>query len=275
MSDWEVEAVYWRSKDFPEWARRRNCKPIRHNMLSKSRKWSADACIYVAGNADPIASVKYPLRDLQQNVIALHRFLQGYRGGFVFMSSAAVYEGHRGTVSVATCLHPRLPYAISKMASERYIAHFAENRSLDWATILRLYYGYGPYDRDSRLVPRIVQAGRSRDRTFVVTAPRGTLVDPLYAEDIAHAALSAARGLAKGETLDLCGGRPMYVADFAREAAAAGGWRLRIVSRPRREEVPLSFHSSPLPTRKRLGLSPFTPVTAGLPKYLRWLEEPA
>lgn len=271
--DWEVEGVFCTSSDFPAFAARYGCLATKQDLLKQSRKWDADVCIYLAGNANHMASVSSPTDDLRLNAEALARFLQDYAGALVLMSSAAVYDGSVGLVSPATRLSPRLPYAISKMAAERYVWHSAHTRKLDWATVLRLYYGYGPHERESRLVPRIMQAAGSSNKEFVVTAPRGSVVDPLFVEDVAHAALRAADGLAKGATLDLCGGRPMTVTRFVQDVAAACGWRLRIVSRPRKGEAPLRFHSSPRPALRKLRIDRFTSLAEGLRRYVQWRRE--
>jgi nucleoside-diphosphate-sugar epimerase len=191
----------------------------------------------------------------------------------VFISSAAVYEGHRGIVSPSTCLHPNLPYAISKMAAERYISFRSERGALDWATVLRLYYGYGPWDRPGRLIPRLVEASHSTSGTLLITAPAGSLVDPLYSEDIARAALAAASGKGRGETLDLCGGNPRTVPSLVREAARSMGWRLSVSSAPRPSEVPLRFHSTPLKAQRTLKLPDPTPLGEGIRRYVRWKVE--
>src|SRR5213593_795712 len=93
---WNVVGTYYKSKDFPRWSRRNGCEAVRWNLLERPRPWSADVAIYLAGNSDHLYSVSSPTVDLQLNTLGLVRFLEGFRGGLVFMSSAAVYEGHSG-----------------------------------------------------------------------------------------------------------------------------------------------------------------------------------
>ena len=267
---WDVTGVYWRSRDFSRFAREHGVEAVRHDLLADTRAWSADACIYLAGNSDHLGSARAPLDDLQRNVGALLRFLVGYSGSMVFMSSAAVYEGHRGLVSPSTSLRPTLPYAITKMACERYLAHFVAAGKLASATVLRLYYAYGPYDRETRLVPSLVRAAHAKDKTFCVTAPRGALVDPMYADDVAKAALAAASGRGEGETMDLCAGDSHTVPALVRRAIASQGWRLRLVVEPRAGERPPRFRSDPRPARRTLRLGAYTPLGVGLRRYIEW-----
>ena len=50
------------------------------------------------------------------------------RTTWCIVSSGAVYDGLTGEVTPATPVSPRLPYAISKLASEQYLRFFAERR---------------------------------------------------------------------------------------------------------------------------------------------------
>lgn len=268
---WDVVGSYHESRDFPAFARRYGCTPVRHNLLARSRAWDADVCIYTAGTSDHLAASTSPVEDLQTNVEALCGLAGGFRGGLVFLGSAAVYDGHVGQVSPATPLRPTMPYAISKLACERYVDHFVASGSLEWATVLRLYYAFGPNDRPRRLIARLVRAALAGEKKFVVTAPRGGLIDPMYSEDVARAALRATKGIARGETLDLCAGQPRPVATVVRKALDAGGWRMRLISRPRPMETVMRFYSDPRHVRRALRLGSWLPFEDGVRHYARFL----
>src|SRR6185436_15495120 len=80
-----------------------------------------DAVLYLAANGDPAASALRPVWDLKLNTLAPLLLLEQLRGGrFVFVSSGAVYDGLSGEVAPPTPVSPRLPYAISKLATEQY-----------------------------------------------------------------------------------------------------------------------------------------------------------
>ena len=69
----------------------------------------------------------------------------------VYVSSGAVYDGLLGPVSPATAVSPRLPYAISKLASEQYLRFFAEHRGSVGSYInVRFFGAYGPYEPRER-----------------------------------------------------------------------------------------------------------------------------
>ncbi len=266
-----VTATYWTDTTLPDFASQLGCDAVRYDLFGPPRAWDQDVCIYLAGNADHRASVESPVDDLRLNAEALNRFLAGFTGGLVFMGSAAVYDGRTGRISPAVPPNPTMPYAISKLASERYLWHRVERDRLAWATVLRLYYAYGRYDRPNRLVPRLVKAVLDGDGTFAVTSPRGSLLDPLWAGDVASAALAGAAGRAKGQTLDLCGGHPRTIPATVREALDGLGSKMGIVERTRADETPVRFHSSPERVRRRLGLEPFVPLKTGVLRYLDWI----
>jgi len=267
-----VTATYWTDTTLPDFASGLGCDVVRYDLLGPSRSWDQDVCIYLAGNADHRWSVESPIDDLRLNAEGLNRFLAGFAGGLVFMSSAAVYDGREGRVSPAVPPNPTLPYAISKLAAERYLWHRVARGRLPWATVVRLYYAYGRYDRGNRLVPRLVKAVLDGDGTFGVTAPSGSLLDPLWAGDVAGALLAATTGRAKGQTLDLCGGNPSTIPALVRVALDIWGSKMSIVEHTRPDETPVRFHSSPQRVRRSLSLETFVPFKTGVRRYLDWIR---
>ena len=270
-SGWTVAGTYLRAEDFPRYAAALGCEAIRYDLLSKIRTWDADVAVYLAGNSDHRASLASPAEDLRRNVEGLVLFLEGFSGGVVFLGSAAVYDGLEGRVSPESTLRPRLPYAISKLASEHYLRSYESRDRIPWATALRLYYAYGPYDRPSRLFPRVIQASRSGARVFEISSIQGSLLDPLYSEDVARAVLAAARGNARGRTLDLCSGHSRPVPDLVREILGALGSDMALVERPQKEETPARFLSDPKPCQEELGLGSFLPIREGVSRTAAWL----
>ena len=79
------------------------------------------------------------------------------------MSSGAVYDGLRGAVSPATPVSPRLPYAISKLASEQYLRFFAEHRgTVDSYVNVRFFGAYGPYEAARKITTQWLQGDGAR-----------------------------------------------------------------------------------------------------------------
>src|SRR3954453_13871839 len=127
--DWEIVAVYHNAGGFEPFLSRHaltHVTAVRCDLASPAdvvrlarTAGSVDACVYLAANGDPAASSERPAWDLQLNTVALVTFLEHVRvGHLVYVSSGAVYDGLHGPVSPDSAVAPRLPYAISKLASE-------------------------------------------------------------------------------------------------------------------------------------------------------------
>jgi len=270
----EVDAIFHADANFPDFARTVGANAVKHDLTSEDGRWSHEACVYLAGNSKHIWSVDHPLEDLQANAVALARFLRGFSGRLVFVSSAAVYEGHVGLVVPGQVPSPTMPYAISKLASERYVHHFHGSGGIDSFVILRLYYAFGPGERAGRLFSnlcrRIILGG---DRTFRVAGDGRSLVDPLYVSDVAAALESALDRPESSGTYDLCGGRPIEVSQVVRDIARLAGVEVTLKTDAERKEVPVRFWSDPNPVRTALNLDPPLSLAGGVERYASWIRE--
>src|SRR3989338_7443426 len=87
------------------------------DVLKKIGK-NFEYCVYLSGNVDVSLSMKNPEEDMDMNAAALINLLSSVNKikKFIYMSTAGVYDGNEGKVSVKTSLHPTIPYFISKLA---------------------------------------------------------------------------------------------------------------------------------------------------------------
>lgn len=93
--------------------------------------------IHTAALSNVGESVAAPLLYMESNVAALHRFTnglagRGWRGQFVFCSSAAVYGCPTGKITESTPLLPVNPYGASKVIGESNLA--AVSAAAGWTT---------------------------------------------------------------------------------------------------------------------------------------------
>ena len=265
----EVTAIYRNAQSFEDYARRLGAVPRRHDLLKEERTWDHEVGIYLAGNSNHALSISQPLEDLEMNLVALNRFLRGFPGNLIFLSSAAIYEGHEGLVHPKDSVYPSLPYAISKFASECYIRHYYNTGKISGYLILRLYYAYGPGEREGRLFQNlcrsVLQGGQ---RTFRVAGAGDSFLDPLHVDDVVDALVRALPHAGSQGVYDLCGGRSQKVRDLVKEVAAAFGVSVEIECDPSWKEVPIRFWSDPAPVRSAFGLRTPTPLKQGLAAYL-------
>src|SRR5438128_7455160 len=145
----------------------------------------ADAVLYLAANGDPAASVERPRWDLESNTLALVNFLEHCPAGHVvYVSSGAVYDGLTGEVSPATAVSPRLPYAISKLASEQYVKFFAERRRTVGSYVnVRFFGAYGPYEPLRKITTKWMRAVMDGRRELTVRGDGENLIDFMYVDD--------------------------------------------------------------------------------------------
>jgi UDP-glucose 4-epimerase len=272
--DIDVTAVH-RSADFPVFLRASGLDHVRAVAADLSRPEGADAvagdgafeaCVFLAANGDPAVSVERPAFDLASNCATLVNLLE--RSCFrtlVFVSSGAVYDGLTGPVSPASCPRPRLPYAVSKLAAEAYLAHFRERGRVERTVTVRFFGAYGPYEPARKVYTRLVQRfGIEGDRRFTIRGDGQNLIDAMYVTDATRALrLILDTPPPEGAILDLYCGRPLTLTDLVRRAAAAFGIDPKIEYEG---EVPkhIEFHSTDRTMAERFGFAPAVALADGL-----------
>lgn len=234
--DWDVVAVYNGATDFPAFLEREQLHHVRavrcdltHAADVRALRAAAgdvDATLYLAANGDPSASTRDPVRDLQLNTVALVTFLEHCPvPHLVFLSSGAVYDGLGGVVTPASRLNPRLPYAISKLASEQYIQSFAVQRGTPASFVnVRFFGAYGPYEPLRKITTRFLTAVKRGDPRFTLRGDGRNLIDFMYVDDAVDGLirlLAAPRDTQT--TVDFASGQAVSIGDAVRTMAAVAG----------------------------------------------------
>jgi len=193
----------------------------------------------------------------------------------IYMSSGAVYDGLRGPVSPATPVNPLLPYAISKLASERYVAFFAERRRLlaSYANV-RFFGAYGPYEAPRKITTRWLRAIMDGQREFTIRGNGKNLIDFMYVDDAADALWRIVADASFSGTLDLAAGAPITIDEAVAAMARASGVEITL----RHEgDVPeyIEFRSADPTMRDRFGFAPSTPFDEGIRRLHAFFRQPA
>jgi nucleoside-diphosphate-sugar epimerase len=180
--------------------------------------------LYLAANGDPARSAAHPRLDLELNTVAFVNFLERWPADrVVFMSSGAVYDGLAGPVTPATPVNPMLPYAISKLASERYLAFFAERRqALASYASIRFFGAYGPHEAPRKITTRWLRAVMTGEREFRIRGDGRNLIDFIRGRCDRRDAPRRGRHVVR-RTLDLASGAPVTIDDIAAAMARALG----------------------------------------------------
>ncbi len=272
--DWEITAVYHQTElaDFLRSRGIANVRPVRCDLarpeavrsnLTSLGKW--DACLYLAANGDPTRSESVPAWDLESNTLALLNLMDAVSiGHLVYVSSGAVYDGLRGPVSPASPVAPVLPYAISKLASERYIRFYAERRgSLEYYTVVRFFGAYGPYEPSRKITTRLItDLGLEGKRTFTLRGDGKNLIDFMYVDDAVDGFLALVRAPGR-QVIDFPSGSPTTLDELVQAAAEALNVAVEIRHQGHTAEY-ISFYSTDRTMSDTFGVKPLIPLREGL-----------
>ena len=216
-----------------------------------------DSCLYLAANGDPAASSERPAWDLQMNTLALVTCLEQIRAGhFVYVSSGAVYDGLNGPVTPATPVAPRLPYAISKLASEHYLRAFAERRRTVGSFVnVRFFGAYGPYEPARKITTRWMRSVMDGQREFTLRGNGENLIDFMYVDDAVDGFLRLTASAGFSGTVDFASGAPISVNAVAQTMARVLGADVTLRHEGHTEEY-IQFHSVDKTMAEQFGIVP-------------------
>ena len=266
--DWEIVALYHSTAGLDRLIAEHglaHVRPVRCNLidaadvarLATELGGRVDAVLHLAANGDPAASAERPRFDLDSNATALVTlFEQLAADHVVFASSGAVYDGLKGPVTPATPVSPRLPYAISKLASEQYLRFFAEKRGTIGSVIsVRFFGAYGPYEAARKITTRWLRAMTAGEREFTIRGDGQNLIDFMYVDDAVEGYLALVRARGTSATVDFASGLPVTIDSVVTAMAQALGVEIQI-----RHEgiVPeyIEFHTVDRTMRDRFGVTP-------------------
>jgi UDP-glucose 4-epimerase len=274
--EWEILALYHHATDLEAFVARHrlaHVRPIACDLLDEAAVRAmaaavggrADAALYLAANSDPTASASRPRWDLESNTVALVNFLEYCPvGHLVYTSSGAVYDGLVGEVSPATRVEPRLPYAISKLASEQYVRYFAERRHAIGSFVnVRFFGAYGPYEPSRKITTRYLRAVMAGQREFTLRGNGENLIDFMYSDDAVDGFLRLASADGFSGTVDFASGAPVSINEVVQTMARVLGADVRIAHHGQTEEF-IQFHSADRTMRERFGLVPRTSFEDGI-----------
>ena len=281
--DWTVYAVYHSTPGLDAFVaqhRLTHVRPVRCDLLNESDVKALartiggkpDAMLYLAANGDPAASAERPRWDLESNTLALVTCLEHCPADHVvYLSSGAVYDGLSGAVSPTTAVSPRLPYAISKLASEQYLKFFAEHRgSVSSYVNVRFFGAYGPYEPARKITTRWLQALAAGQREFVIRGDGHNLIDFMYVDDAVDGFLALVKARGRKMTVDFASGSPVSVNDVVRTMAATLGVDVTVRHEGEVAEY-IQFHSADAAMRERFGVTPTISFADGLKRLTAFL----
>jgi UDP-glucose 4-epimerase len=281
--DWEIIAIFNRTAGLDAFVaehRLTHVRPMQCDLTDAAavRALAAqaghlDAALYLAANGDPAASAEHPRWDLESNTVALVTFLESCAvGHLVYLSSGAVYDGIVGAVSPATPVSPRLPYAISKLASEQYVRFFSERRHAPGSYInVRFFGAYGPYEPPRKITTRWLLALAAGQREFVLRGNGQNLIDFMYVDDAVDGMLDLVKAAGTSATVDFASGAPVTVNGVVEAMARTLGVEVTIRHQGETEEF-IQFHSVDRAMRDRFAVVPSISFDDGLRRLAAFFD---
>jgi nucleoside-diphosphate-sugar epimerase len=284
--DWDIIALYHRTplEDFVQrhglaHVRVQRCDLLDANdvrAVGDAAGGRADAVMYLAANGDPAVSSERPRWDLESNAAAVVNFLEHCPAEHVvYVSSGAVYDGLSGMVTPHTPVAPRLPYAISKLASEYYVRFFAERRrSVGSYVNVRFFGAYGPYEADRKITSRWLRGMASGQREFVVRGDGKNLIDFMYVDDAVEGFLALLQAQGTSTTLDFASGAPQSIDDVVYAMARALGVTVSIRHEGAVPEY-IQFRTGDSTMADRFGVRPRISFEDGFKRFQQFFADGA
>lgn len=244
----EIIAVYNKASDIEKFVKEKNLNNVKLYKCDFTNKEGVEKlfkkigkdignCIYLAGNVNIPLSINDPAYDLQQNVIGLINFLQACNviGKFIFMSSAAVYEGNKGIVTTNTKLDPYVPYSISKLMAEHYVKFYSYSGKIGSYIIIRFGGAYGKYSPRKFVSQLVDQICLQNKKTIEVYGDGTNIVNLMHVKDTIKALLACLNSK-KSNIICNLGQDDMTVTKLVQRIAKALNKKIEIKYTPKRKD---------------------------------------
>lgn len=242
-----------------------------------------DVVLHLAAYAKVFELVEHPDRALE-NVQMCFNVLEYCRKTgtpIIFGSSREVYgDIHRHVTeeNAADFVVAESPYSASKISGEAFIYSYGKCYGLPYL-VFRFSNVYGRYDCDldrmERVIPLFV---RKIDRGEpIVVFGREKVLDFTYIDDCAQGVIKGIDALASRtvnqQTINLAYGQGSTLVDLVNLISLALRKEANVRYEPARPGEVTRYVAEISKARRLLGYEPTTPLTAGVPRAVRWQQE--
>ena len=243
------------------------------SLLAPLDGWRPESCIHLAWYAVPgeylqstenVTSLALSLRMLDELVVAGCEHV-------VMTGTCYEYDTEAGDLREDGPVRPVTIYAASKLAAKMIGELRAAQLGVGF-TWARLFYLYGPFEDERRLVPAVIRA-QLDGREFPATV--GTQVrDYLHVEDVAAALCALATQRVTG-TFNVCSGEKVTVGELISEVARIAGHPelIRLGALPQRTGDPAYIRGENTRLRAATSWTPHHTLTEGLSGTVAWWKQ--
>jgi UDP-glucuronate decarboxylase len=252
---------------------------VDHDLLSDSAESLAalrpEMCIHAAWYVEPghYLSSSLNVDFLAASTRLAFALAESGCGRLVGLGTCFEYDVDSGRLSEETPTRPRHLYSASKLSLFLLLEQIAALTELEvaWA---RLFYLYGPYENERRLVSSVAQ-GLVRGERVEVT-PGEQLRDFLHVEDVGSA-LAAIAGSSVLGPINVCSGEPVTVREIVERLGRAAGRPdlVALGARPYPDGEPTVVLGDNGRLRSEVGWSPRIRLSEGLEQTWQWWRDQA
>lgn len=240
------------------------------SLLGPLGAWSPEVCLHLAWFAVPGKYLDAP-DNIDSLMLAL-RVLSGLKEvgceHVVMTGTCAEYDTDRGYLREDGPTRPASIYAAAKHAANVVGTIRAAQLGIGFAWA-RLFYLYGPYEDERRLVPALIRALLA---SHEFPATTGTQVrDYLHIEDVAAALCALAVKKVAG-TYNVCSGVPITMGRLLQEVGRIAGHPdlIRLGAHPPRGWEPAFICGDNSRLRLATGWAPSRSLADGLEETVEW-----
>lgn len=242
-----------------------------------------DLVVHLAAHAKVFELVEMPHRALENitSCFSALEYARRHKLPFIFGSSREVYGDiirHVTEEAEADFVVAESPYSASKIAGEAFIYSYAECYGLPYL-VFRFSNVYGRYDNDlhrmERVLPlfiRKIAAGEP-----IVVYGKEKVFDFTYVDDCIDGICRGIDALVSGnvhnQTINLAYGQGGTLVDAVNIISLALNKSPKVTYEPARPGEVMRYVADISKARQYLGYDPQTPLTAGIPKSIRWARE--
>jgi len=211
--------VFATVRDIPKIPLPADAKTILHDLRDRQDPQipeSISTVVHLAQSSSYRDFPRHALDVFEVNVGAAQRLLDwAHRQGvarFIYASSGGVYRSGEGPFKEdGEAAEPAVldHYAASKRCGEFIAAAYSNEMTI---VILRFFFVYGPRQRDTMLMPRLI--GRvMRGEAITLDGECGVRMNPVYVDDAADAVVAAVK-LNSSETINVAGPEVASIRDI-------------------------------------------------------------
>ncbi|MFI5284055.1 MAG: NAD-dependent epimerase/dehydratase family protein [Candidatus Dormibacterales bacterium] len=236
-------------------------------------RYKPSTCIHAAWYAEPGKYLTSPenLGSLRSSLSLLEELATVGCRHLVGVGTCFEYEMQSAPLTEESLTKPVTLYAAAKLAFSLVAAQRASQLGIGMAWA-RLFYIYGPFEDQRRLVPSAIKA-LSAGQQFPTTSG-GQVRDYLHIEDVASGLCALSRLRLSG-TFNVCSGEAVTIAGLVQTLGELLGRPelVRLGAYPTREGDPAYVCGDNHKLRTEAGWSPRYSLRDGLAQTIEWCKE--